>query len=448
MIYKMQIMKTSNNLKNKNISVNIDKLNRQIDKLKEEREHLHALLNITKNISTEINLEKLLLKLMDEVRTILNADRCTVFLYDEDRDELWSKIATGLMEEIRFPADKGIAGHVWKTGEIVNIPDAYKDNRFNPDIDKKTGYKTRSILTMPLLNLYNEVIGVFQVLNKKGGSFTKDNEKLLSAISLIAASAIENAILYAEQKKSFISFIETLSTTLDTRDYITAGHSRRVTLYALEIARIMKFDQEQMEIIRFSGLLHDIGKIGVPEVVLFKDRKLSEDEYEIIKRHANLTKSILKKIHFQKRYREIPEIAASHHERIDGKGYPEGLNGDNIPLGGKILAVADVFDALTSRKPYQDRLELDKVMEIIENETGTAFEPFVVYNFKFIRLNKLILILEYGHTEEMDKDELKILDAYTLSDIIEIRTKAVKSSTELEVENVFMRYYMREYRTK
>lgn len=441
-------MKTSNKSKKESNSSNTDKLKRQIDKLKEERERLHTLLNITKNLSAEINLEKLLIKIMEEVRKTLNADRCTVFLYDDNTDELWSKVAIGLDDEIRFQADKGIAGHVWKTGEVVNIPDAYKDTRFNPEVDKKTGYKTKSILTMPLQNFSNDVIGVFQVLNRKSGSFTRDNENLLSAISFIAASAIENAILIEEQKKSFTSFIETLSTTLDTRDYITAGHSRRVTLYALEIARIMKFDQEQMEIIRIAGLLHDIGKIGVPEVVLFKDRKLSEDEYEIIKRHANLTKSILNKIHFLKKYRAIPEIAASHHERIDGKGYPEGLNGDNIPLEGKILAVADVFDALTSRKPYQDRMGLDEVMEIIKNDTGTAFEPFVVYNFKFIRLNKLILILEFGHTEEMDKDELKILESHTLSDIIEIRTKAGKSASELEVENVFMRYYLREYRAK
>jgi putative nucleotidyltransferase with HDIG domain len=434
--------------KNGSSSSSIDKLNRQIEKLKLERERLHALLNITKNLTAETNLEKLLFKIMDEVRTMINADRCTVFLYDENSEELWSKIAIGLEEEIRIPANKGIAGHVWETGEIVNIPDAYKDDRFNPEVDKKTGYKTKSMLTMPLLNLYNETIGVFQVLNKKGGAFTKENEKVLSAISFIAASAIENALLYEEQQKSFTSFIETLSTTLDTRDYITAGHSRRVTLYALEIARIMKFDVEQMEIIRYAGLLHDIGKIGVPEVVLFKDRKLSEDEYEIIKRHANLTRSILNKIHFLKKYQSIPEIAASHHERIDGKGYPDGLNGDNIPLGGKILAVADVFDALTSRKPYQDRMELDEVMEIIEKDTGKAFEPFVVYNFKFIRLSKLILILEYGHTEEMDKEELKILEPFSLSDIIEIRTKAGKTTKELEVENIFMRYYMREYRTK
>jgi len=441
-------MKTSNNSKKDNSSTTVDKLKRQVDRLKVERERLHALLNITKNLSAETNLENLLVKIMDEVKRLLSADRCTVFLYDENTKELWSKIAIGIKEEIRFPADKGIAGHAWKTGEVVNIADAYKDERFNPEVDKKTGYRTKSILTMPLLNLYNEIIGVFQVLNKKDGSFTRNNEKLLSAISFIAASAIEKAILYDQQQKSFTSFIETLSTTLDTRDYITAGHSRRVTLYALEIARIMKFDPEQMEIIRFSGLLHDIGKIGVPEVVLFKDRKLSEDEYEIIKRHANLTKSILNKIHFLKKYRDIPEIAASHHERIDGNGYPEGLNGDNIPLGGKILAVADVFDALTSRKPYQDRIELDEVMNIIEKDTGTAFEPFVVYNFKFIRLNKLILVLEYGHTEEMDKEELKILEPFSLSDIIEIRTKAGKSASELEVENVFMRYYMREYRAK
>jgi putative nucleotidyltransferase with HDIG domain len=328
------------------------------------------------------------------------------------------------------------------------LSDVYEDERFNPEIDKKTGYKTKSMLTMAMVNHLNDVIGVFQVLNKKRGKFSSENEELLAAIASIAASAIENSLLYEEQKKSFTSFIETLSTTLDTRDYITAGHSRRVTLYAIEIARIMKLDPQQREIIRWAGLLHDIGKIGIPEVVLFKNRKLTEDEYEMIKRHANLTKSILSKIHFLQKYQEIPDIASTHHERIDGQGYPEGLRGDDIPLGGKILAVADAFDALTSRKPYLDRLELDEVMQIIEKDTGTAFEPFVVYNFKYITLNKLILILEYGHTEEIDKDDLSTLVSYTISDIINIRTKSNKSAKELEIENIFMRYYLRQYRVQ
>jgi putative nucleotidyltransferase with HDIG domain len=354
----------------------------------------------------------------------------------------------GLKEEIRFPADKGIAGHVFSSGKISNIANAYKDPKFNPEVDKKTGYTTKSMLTMTMRNRFNKTIGVFQVLNRKQGRFTKENEEILAAIASLAASAIENSMLYAEQKKSFTSFIEALSATLDTRDYITAGHSRRVTLYAIEIARLMKLDPEQREVIRYAGLLHDIGKIGIPEVILLKDRKLSEDEYEMIKRHANLTRSILNKIHFMDKYKDIPEIASTHHERIDGKGYPENLRGDDIPLGGKILAVADAFDALTSRKPYQDRMELDKVMEIIEADTGTAFEPYVVYNFKFISLEKLIIILEYGHNDEMDMDELKRLEGHTLADIIEIRTKSIKSDKELEIENIFMRYYLRQYRMK
>ncbi len=435
-------------LKNNKESAEKLKEDTRIARLKDERERLKALLNITKNLSAEINLDSLLFKIMEEVRQVLEADRCSVFILDEENNELWSKVAIGLNEEIRFPSDKGIAGDVCTTGNIVNIPDAYQDDRFNPEIDKKTGYKTKSMLTMPLRNRHNQIIGVFQVLNKKEGPFTEENEELLSAITSIAASAIENAQLYEEQKKSFTSFIETLSTTLDTRDYITAGHSRRVTLYATEIARLMKLNPEQREIMRYAGLLHDIGKLGVPEVILLKDRKLTDDEYEIVKRHANLTKSILNKIHFMKKYRNIPNIAASHHERIDGTGYPEQLKGDHIPLEGKILAVADAFDALTSRKPYQDRMELNKVMAIIEKDTGTAFEPYVVYNFKFITLNKLILILEFGHTEGMDKADLEDLEPYTLADIIEIRSKTVKSTKELNIENIFMRFYLRQYRIK
>lgn len=434
--------------KSESDSTSSSKLKAQVSRLKDGQERLKSLLIIAKNLTADMDLDILLFKIMEEVRYILDADRCTIFLLDESTNELWSRISYGLNEEIRFPAEKGIAGHVFQTGETVNIADAYKDARFNPEIDKKTGYVTKSILTMPMHNRFNQIVGVFQVLNNKNGKFSKENEEVLAAIGSIATSAIENSLLYTELKRSFTSFVEALSTTLDTRDYITAGHSRRVTLYAVEIARLMKLDPEQREVIRYAGLLHDIGKIGIPEVILLKDRKLTDDEYEMIKRHANLTRSILNKIHFMKKYRDIPEIAASHHERIDGRGYPENMRGDDIPLGGKILAVADCFDALTSRKPYQDRIELDKVMAIIEKDTGTAFEPYVVYNFKFIGLDKLILILEYGHTNEIDKNELNIIDKYTLADIIEIRTKSIKSEKELEIENIFMRYYLRQYRIK
>ena len=423
-------------------------LQSDLNTLQEKKDQLNALLHITHSLSSELNLIKLLQNITAEVKKILGADRCTVFLYDDREDELWSKVATGVRKEIRFPAEKGIAGHVFRTGEILNIPDAYEDERFNPEIDKKTGYRTKTILCLPMKNKMGETIGVFQVLNKADGTFSRDDEKLLSAISFIAASALENAQLYEDQRRSFLSFIETLAASLDTRDYITAGHSRRVALYTNEIARIMKLDTTKRELLYYSALLHDIGKLGVPEIVLFKDRKLTEDEYTIIKGHAVITKNILNKIHFPKKFREIPVIASSHHERLDGSGYPDGLRGDQIPLGSKIMALADVFDALTSRRQFQDRMDLEKVMHIIDTETGTAFEPYVVYNFKYIPLDRLILILEFGHTSEISREDLSKIKDFCLRDIVEIRSKSGKSDQEMEVENIFMRYYLREYRTE
>ena len=186
-------------------------------KAHDEHSRLNSLLNITKILADELDLNILLQKLMVQVKKLLNADRCTIFLLDEEKQELWSRVATGVKGEIRFPANAGIAGHVCQQGEIVNIADAYKDERFNPDIDKKTGYKTKSILTLPMRNKLNETIGVFQVLNKKDGPFIKEDEELLATIAALAASAIENAQLHEEQKKSFISFIETLATTLDSQ---------------------------------------------------------------------------------------------------------------------------------------------------------------------------------------------------------------------------------------
>ena len=115
-------------------------------------------------------------------------------------------------------------------------------------------------------------------------------------------------------------------------------------------------------------------------------------------------------------------------------------------MGGKILAVADVFDALTSRRQYQDRIDLEKVIEVLDKETGSSFEPFVVYNFKLIPLDRLIKILEYGHIDEIDREDLEKLKDYTLREMVDIRFKSGKSNEELEIENIFMRYYLRQYR--
>ncbi|WP_456443441.1 HD-GYP domain-containing protein [Caldithrix abyssi] len=423
-----------------------DHAEHEVSRLKQEVERLSALLEISDYLASTLDLDELLLRVMEVTRKQLNAERCTVFLIDFERDELWSKIAMGVQEEIRFSLDKGIAGHVARTGETLTIKDAYADPRFNPEVDKKTGYRTRNLLTMPMRNKKNEIIGVFQVLNKKEGSFTAEDIELLKAISSIAATAIENASLYDELNKSFVSFVETLSITLDARDYITSGHSRRVTLYSVQVARLMRLPKKEIELIRYAALLHDIGKLGIPEIVLFKNKKLTEEEYNIIKRHAVLSKSILSKIRFQRHLKEIPQIAAAHHEKIDGSGYPQGLRGDEIPRGGKILALCDVFDALTSRRQYKDRMDIVEVMDILEIETGRSFEPFVVYHFKNITLNVLIEILEFGHKEDFKAQDLELLRNYTLKDLIRIRKQGAENDEEFQAAEIFMYYYQRKYR--
>ena len=422
---------------------------KQVKLLREENKRLQVLLHLAENLQAHLDLNQLLFTTMREVAKILNADRCTVFLLDEEKHELWSIVAMGIGKgkEIRFPAEKGIAGHVATTGEILNIPDAYKDSRFNPEIDKKTGYLTRNMLTMPLKNREGIIIGVFQVLNKEGGPFTSKDEELLAAISQITATTVENALLYEEQVHSLNSFVETLSATLDTRDYITAGHSRRMTMYTLALCEQMRMTENTCEELRFAGLLHDIGKLGIPEAVLFKAGRLTQEEYETIKRHPAVTRQILGSIHFPRKMKHVPEIASTHHEKINGRGYPDGLKFEQIPLGGRMLALADVFDALTSRRQYRDRESVEKVWGTIEQENGQTFDPEVVKIFLEIPVNKLIAILEYDQRDRLDNDELEKLAAVTFKEILALKKSTAEKFTKKQQASlaIFDKYYQRNY---
>jgi len=405
-----------------------------------EHERLQTLLKITRTIANELKLDRLLKSVMGEVRDALHADRCTVFLIDEKRQELWSKVADGIEPgEIRFPLGKGIAGYVATTGNVLNIPDCYKDSRFNPEIDRQTGYHTRCMLTFPMRNKKGEIIGVFQVLNKLNGVFTEEDEEMLDAISIIASSQIENAQLYEEQEKTFDSFVETLSSTIDARDPLTAGHSRRIMLYADEIARLAGFSPDERRILRTSALLHDVGKIGIRESVLTKASRLTQEEYEHIKQHVVITRNILSKIHFTRENQAIPEIASTHHEMLDGSGYPDGLRGNDIPVGGRILAIADVFDALTSFRHYRDRMDFADVLDHLKSDSGIKYDAALVESFEKISLYKLIEIMEDGHLEEMSPAESETLRRHSLRDL----ETAVQANTEEQPDfvRIFKRFY-------
>ena len=433
------------------INTRIRQLQNNMDySLPTKSDPLVSLVKISRSITALTDIDELLRVIAEETKNAIQADRCTVFLWDKDTDELWSKVALGLdsSKEIRFPADKGLAGYVVKTGESLNIIDAYNDERFNPEVDLKTGYRTKTILCMPITNNNREIIGAFQVLNKIDGVFTKNDEDLLIAIGGSASIALENAQLfdkqlqmYHEQKLLFDSFIDTLAIAVDARDKITAGHSTRVRLYSTLLAQEIAMAPKDIALLEKAAILHDIGKIGIRDSVLQKDGKLTDEEYKHIQEHVRITHNILNRIYMSQDFRIITEMACSHHEKWDGSGYYRHLKGEEITLGGRILAVADVFDAITSKRHYRDKMPIVNVIDILLKGAGSHFDKSLVDIFLSISLPKIISGFLSENNGKMKPEDGNILNSYDLSDIYRIGNKEEKTTEEQKVFDLFNVYY-------
>ncbi len=410
---------------------------------------LVSLVKIGRSISAVTDIDVLLRVIAEETRIAIQADRCTVFLLDKEKNELWSKVALGMdSKEIRFPADKGLAGYVVKTGEPLNIPDAYNDPRFNPDVDKETGYKTETILCLPIKNNNKEIIGAFQVLNKKGGVFTKVDEDLLVAIGGSASIALENAQLfeqqkelYKEQKELFESFINTLAASIDARDKITAGHSSRVKLYSMLLVDELGCDDKFKELVERAAILHDIGKIGIRDTVLQKEGKLTPEEYKHIQEHVQITHNILEKIYMSDDFKMITEIACSHHEKYDGTGYYRHLKGEEIPYGGRILAVADVFDAITSRRHYRDKMPIQNVIDILLEGKNKHFDGNLVDVFLKIPADKIIKVFLTENHHCFKEEDQETLSHYNLKDIHDFIVNENVDDNQKHIAELFNFYY-------
>ncbi len=350
-----------------------------MNRTEELEKRLNLLVRFGGLVSTETNLTRLLQLIANQVRDILQGDRCSVFLIDSKTKELWSKVAHGLEEtEIRIPPGKGIAGYVATSGNIVNIRNAYEDERFTSELDRLTGYRTKTILAVPLKNINGKTIGVFEVINKKVGYFDRDDEGILLLIGSLAAAAIENAQLYESLSKSQLETIYRLAVTAEYRDQQdTAIHLRHISEYSGSIAEGMGLPEKEICYIRYASPLHDIGKVAISDAILLKPGKLTTEEYEEMKKHTLYGVKILSNA--ESHLLQIAcKIAASHHEKFNGKGYPYGLKGEKIPLYARIVAVADVFDALTMKRVYKPKWELDRAFEYISDEKGKSFDPNVV----------------------------------------------------------------------
>ncbi|MBU1108249.1 MAG: GAF domain-containing protein [Candidatus Riflebacteria bacterium] len=217
----------------------------QFEQIQQARENESHLLEITSVISSELQLKPLLEKIMEAVIMILSCDRATIFLYDEKNNQLWSQVALGMRDqEIRIPANRGIAGEVFTTGNTVNIPDAYKDSRFNQEIDRRTGYRTHNILCMPLINKHGVKIGVTQVLNKRGGAFSRQDERKLASFSSQASIAIENAKLFNEVLNAQ-NYSESILRSL-SNGVISVNHMRRIEKCNGIALRILGAEESQI----------------------------------------------------------------------------------------------------------------------------------------------------------------------------------------------------------
>ncbi len=335
-----------------------------------------------KKISSNIKLKKLMGEIMEIVKSQIGAEACSLYLIDQEKQELWFEVALGeksnQIKEIRLKMGEGIAGKVAKEGITLNIKDVNKSPYFKRDIAKKIDSNQKSMLTMPV-KFKDETIAVIQLINKKKGKyFTLSDEELLEGMAGNIAIAIENARLFDKMKGQFIDFINALTSAIDAKDPYTNGHSKRVTEYSLAVAKEMGFNEEELEQLEYLAVLHDVGKIGIKDSILNKQAPLDDEEYTEMKTHSLIGSKILVEM---KSLKELAKGAKYHHERYDGKGYFEHLKGDEIPLEARIIAVADTYDAMTTDRPYRKGLEHEVAMEEIIRCSGTQFDPEVVKHF-------------------------------------------------------------------
>lgn len=246
----------------------------------------------------------------------------------------------------------------------------------------------RDLLAAPVISR-KHVTAVVAVYNKLDGKFDQDDWELLETLAANAAVAIENGHLYEQIRRNFLATISALAEAVDAKDPYTRGHSDRVTKYAICLAEEMGLDPNQIEAIQISSILHDIGKIGVSEKILLKPAKLTEKEYALVKEHSTIGAKILEPVKFP--WPVIP-LVLHHHERYNGRGYPQGLKDKEIPLGARILAVVDAYDAMMTDRPYRRALSrVETVAELVKN-SGTQFDPKLVEAFLKIINTKIAAI--------------------------------------------------------
>ena len=335
---------------------------------------LISLNNIGKAVTSVLSLDELMEVILTKICELIEVDAAVVVL-NNDRNQLEITHVRGLPKTCigrPFALDVEVAYRVaLKNNEPIVIPDLETSNSLSVF---KLESRMHSAVAVPLKTRKEEV-GMLVLNSTARHCFTDDHVLLLSTFGAQAAVAIVNARLYQNLKKLLVGVIVSFSAAIEAKDPYTEGHSSRVAEYAFSIGELIGLRGAALEELRNAGLIHDIGKIGVSEAIICKKGKLTCDEMEEMKRHPQYGENIASPIPFLASV--VPGIRW-HHERYDGKGYPDGVSGEKIPLVARILSVADAFDAITSKRPYREPRSPEEALEEIRRNSGGQFDPKVV----------------------------------------------------------------------
>lgn len=373
----------------------ITKHKRAETKLQQQLRQLSALRSIDLAIASGLDLKLLLSMLLDQVASLLGVDAASILLLNTETNTLNFSSGRGfdttMLQHTRLKLGEGCAGIAALERKIVNIPNLAANKM---EFDRAPLFARERFVAyygVPLA-AKGRTLGVLEIFHRSPLNPDGDWLDFLNMISGQAAIAIDSAVMFRELQKSNVELglaydatIEGWVRTLDLRDKETEGHTRRVTEITVRLAASVGVEKENIVNIRRGAILHDIGKVAIPDHILLKPGPLTDDEWKIMRQHPIIAVDLLAPINHLSSALEIPRW---HHEKWDGTGYPDGLHGDQIPYSARLFALADVYDALTSDRPYRKAWSKQDSLDYIESQSGRYFDPKLVPEFlKLVKTN-------------------------------------------------------------
>jgi HD-GYP domain-containing protein (c-di-GMP phosphodiesterase class II) len=339
--------------------------------------------------------EELTQLVVDSACKLMRSDKGSLMLLNHDTNELSIVASRGISPEVvsttRVRLGEGVSGRVAQTGKTIHVENIETDVRFMRSNNMR--YSSNSFISVPL-RVKNRIIGVLNINSKEENEkFEERDVRLLTILSDQAAMTLENIELYGNLQNFYLEMVQTLARAIDAKDAYTHDHADRARKYARLIGTRLTLPEVMIRHIEYAALMHDIGKIGIDENILHKPGKLTDEEREIIKKHPAIGNRIIAPVAFLS---PVAPMVLYHQEWFNGQGYPEGLAGEEIPLGARIVAVIDAYDAITSDRPYRKALSKEIAIEELNKGAGVQFDPKVVKAF-------LSILSEETHLERRQK---------------------------------------------